>query len=125
MIILAIDSEHLKVSIGIAEDLAETLTVNVHTIILTINKEVNAMKFVNVREFSSSATKLLRDDVEKGQRVVITKRGKPVGLIIPFKDKIAVAEALLEEADSLLKESGLAEADVLKMLEKVREKVYA
>ena len=57
------------------------------------------MKFVNVREFSSSATKLLRDDVEKGQRVVITRRGKPVGLIIPFTDKIAVAEALLEEAD--------------------------
>jgi prevent-host-death family protein len=103
----------------------KTLTVNVHTNILTINKEVYTMKFVNVREFSSSATKLLRDDVEKGQRVVITKRGKPVGLIIPFKDKIAVAEALLEEADSLLKESGLAEADVLKMLKKVREKVYA
>lgn len=83
------------------------------------------MKFVNVREFSSSATKLLRDDVEKGQRVVITKRGKPVGLIIPFKDKIAVAEALLEEADFLLKESGLIEVEVVKMLEKVREKVYA
>jgi len=80
------------------------------------------MKFVNVREFSSSATKLLRDDVEKGQTVVITKRGKPVGLIIPFKDKIAVAEALLEEADSLLKESGLTEVDVLRMLEKVRER---
>jgi prevent-host-death family protein len=101
------------------------LTENVHTIILTIKKEVDNMKFVNVREFSSSVTKLLRDDVEKGQRVVITKRGKPVGLIIPFKDKIAVAEALLEEADSLLKESGLTEVDVLKTLEKVREKVYA
>jgi prevent-host-death family protein len=104
---------------------AGTLTENVHTIILTIKKEVDNMKFVNVREFSSSVTKLLRDDVEKGQRIVITKRGKPVGLIIPFKDKIAVAEALLEEADSLLKESGLTEVDVLKTLEKVREKVYA
>jgi len=83
------------------------------------------MKFVNVREFSTSATKLLRDDVERGERVVITKRGKPVGLMIPFKDKIAVAEALLEEADSLLKESGVGEADVLKALEKVRKKVYA
>ncbi len=83
------------------------------------------MKFVNVREFSSSATKLLRDDVEKGEKVVITRRGKPVGLIIPFKDKMAVAEALLEEAESLLKESGIIEADVLKTLEKVREKVYA
>lgn len=83
------------------------------------------MKFVNVREFSSSATKLLRDDVEKGVKVVITRRGKPVGLIIPFKDKIAVAEALLEEADALLKESGIKEVDLLKTLEKVREKVYA
>ncbi len=83
------------------------------------------MKFVNVREFSSSATKLLRDDVEKGVKVVITRRGKPVGLIIPFKDKIAVAEALLEEADALLKESGFKEVDLLKTLEKVREKVYA
>jgi prevent-host-death family protein len=101
------------------------LTENVYTIILTIKREVDTMKFVNVREFSSSATKLLRDDVEKGQRVVITKRGKPVGLIIPFNDKIAVAEALLEEADSLLKESGLTEADLLKTLEKLRKKIYA
>ncbi|MBI5195280.1 MAG: type II toxin-antitoxin system Phd/YefM family antitoxin [Nitrospirae bacterium] len=83
------------------------------------------MKFVNVREFSSSATKLLRDDVERGEKVVITRRGKPVGLIIPFKDKMAVAEALLEEAEALLKDSGITESDVLKMLGKVREKVYA
>ncbi len=83
------------------------------------------MKFVNVREFSSTATKLLRDEVEKGQRVVITKRGKPVGLIVPFSDKAAVAEALLEEAESLLKESGITESDVLKTLKKVRKKVYA
>jgi prevent-host-death family protein len=83
------------------------------------------MKFVNVREFSSTATKLLRDDVEKGEKVIITKRGKPVGLIIPFKDKIAVAEALLEEADSLLKQGGIKEFEILKILEKVREKVYA
>ncbi|MHB8881735.1 MAG: type II toxin-antitoxin system Phd/YefM family antitoxin [Thermodesulfovibrionales bacterium] len=83
------------------------------------------MKFVNVREFSSTATKLLRDEVEKGQRVIITKRGKPVGLLIPFTDKTAVAEALLEEAESLLMESGTTESDVLKALEKVRKKVYA
>jgi len=83
------------------------------------------MKFVNVREFSSTATKLLRDEVEKGERVVITRRGKPVGLIIPFKDKAAVAEALLEEAETLLKESGLTEAAVLKSLEDVRKRVYA
>ena len=83
------------------------------------------MKFVNVREFSSTATKLLRDEVEKGKRVVITKRGKPVGIIVPFTDKAAVAEALLEEAESLLKESGTTEADVLKALKKVRKKVYA
>lgn len=83
------------------------------------------MKFVNVREFSSTATKLLRDDVERGEKVVITKRGKPVGLIIPFKDKMAVAEALLEEADSLLKECGLTENDVLRALEKIRARVYA
>ena len=83
------------------------------------------MKFVNVREFSSSATKLLRDDVERGEKVIITRWGKPVGLIIPFKDKMAVAEALLEEAEFLLKESGIIEADVLKALGKVREKVYA
>jgi prevent-host-death family protein len=83
------------------------------------------MKFVNVREFSATATKLLRDDVEKGNRVIITKRGKPVGLIIPFKDKAAVAEALLEEAESLLKESGTTEAEALKALAKARKKVYA
>ncbi|MBI5379637.1 MAG: type II toxin-antitoxin system prevent-host-death family antitoxin [Nitrospirae bacterium] len=83
------------------------------------------MRFVNVREFSSTATKLLREEVEKGEKVVITKRGKPVGLIIPFKDKIAVAEALLEEAGSLLKESGITEVDILKALETVRKRAYA
>ncbi|MBI4686437.1 MAG: type II toxin-antitoxin system Phd/YefM family antitoxin [Nitrospirae bacterium] len=83
------------------------------------------MKFVNVREFSSTATKLLRDDVEKGRKVIITKHGKPVGLIIPFTDKVAVAEALIEEAESLLKESGTMEADVLRALEKARKRVYA
>lgn len=83
------------------------------------------MKFVNVREFSSTATKLLRDDVEKGRKVIITKHGKPVGLIIPFTDKVAVAEALIEEAESLLKESGTMEPDVLKALKKARKKVYA
>jgi len=83
------------------------------------------MKFVNIREFSSSATRLLKDDVEKGEKVVITRRGKPVGLIIPFKNRMAVAEALLEEAESLLKESGITENEVLKDLAKVREKVYA
>lgn len=83
------------------------------------------MKFVNVREFSSTATKLLRDDVEKGNKVIITKRGKPVGLIIPFTDKVAVAEALFEEAEYLLKEIGTTESDVLKALEKARKKVYA
>jgi len=83
------------------------------------------MKFVNVREFSSTATKLLRDDVEKGNKVIITKRGKPVGIIIPFKDKMAVAEALLEEAESLLKENGITESDALKALAKARKKVYA
>lgn len=83
------------------------------------------MKFVNVRELSSSATKILRDDVEKGEKVVITKRGKPVGLIIPFRDKAAVAEALLEEAEALLKSGGVTKSDALKMLEKAREKLYA
>ena len=75
------------------------------------------MKFVNVREFSSTVTKILRDEVEKGEKVVITRRGKPVGLVIPFKDKVAVAEALLEEAQTLLKESRITQTDVLKALE--------
>lgn len=100
------------------------LTEYVRAIILTSRRWFD-MKFVNVREFSSTATKLLRDDVEKGEKVVITKRGKPVGLIIPFKDKMAVAEALLEEAGSLLKECGLTENDTLKELESVRKKIYA
>lgn len=54
------------------------------------------MKFVNGRKFSSTATKLLRDDVEKGNKVIITKRGKPVGLIIPFTDKaVALLPSIL------------------------------
>lgn len=83
------------------------------------------MKFINVRELSSSVTKLLREDVEKGERVVITRRGKPVGIIIPYRDKVAIAEALLEEAEAMLKDSGITEADLQRTLKKVREKVYA
>ncbi|MBI4688735.1 MAG: type II toxin-antitoxin system Phd/YefM family antitoxin [Nitrospirae bacterium] len=83
------------------------------------------MKFVNIREFSSSATRLLRDDVEKGERVIITRRGKPVGLMLSFKDKAAIADALLEEAGTLLRDIGIKERDVLRTLEKVREKIYA
>lgn len=83
------------------------------------------MKFVNVRELTSTATKLLREEVEKGEKVVITRRGKPVGIIIPYKDKVAVAEALLEEAESLLKESRITENDLQKTLKNIRERVYA
>ena len=59
------------------------------------------MKFVNDRKFSLTATKLLRDEK---------------------RNKAAVAEALLEEAESLLKKSGITESDVLKALAKVRKK---
>jgi hypothetical protein len=52
------------------------LKITVSTIILTI-REVSLMKFINVREFSSTVTKILREDVEKGEKVVITRRGKP------------------------------------------------
>lgn len=83
------------------------------------------MKFVNVREFSSTATKLLRDDVEKGQRLIVTKHGKPICLVIPFNDKIAVAEALLEEAESMLRESSITEKDLINALKKIRTKIYA
>lgn len=83
------------------------------------------MKFVNVRELTSAATKLLREEVERGEKVVITRRGKPIGIIVPYTDKITVAEALLEEAESLLRESRITENDLQRVLKKIREKVYA
>lgn len=84
------------------------------------------MKFVNVRELSTSATKILKEDIEaKGERVVITRRGKPIGLLVSFKDKVAVAEAMLQEAENLLKESKIKKQDVLDELESLRKRIYA
>lgn len=82
------------------------------------------MKFVNVREFATTATRLLKENVEKGEKVVITRHGKPVGFLIPYTDKVAVAEILLEEAESLLKDSGITEVDLQESLKRVRERLY-
>jgi hypothetical protein len=36
------------------------------------------MKFINVREFSSTVTKSLEKTLKRAKKVVITRRGKPV-----------------------------------------------
>lgn len=44
------------------------------------------MKFATVRDFRSNASKLL-NAVRKEGEVVVTKRGKPVALLLPLSEK--------------------------------------
>ena len=63
------------------------------------------MNTMNITDFKSHALKVLRDTAELGKTVIITKRGKALAEIIPYKphDRKAVpgrlASTLVSEKD--------------------------
>jgi len=82
------------------------------------------MKFVNVRELSVRLTKIISEEIEKkGERITITKRGKPVAIMVPYSDRYERIRFLLDEFSNFAKENNLKE-DLLEALKKVQTKVY-
>ncbi len=83
------------------------------------------MKFVNVRELSARLTKIISEEIEKkGERIGITKRGKPVAIMVPYSDRYEKVRFLLDEFSDFAKENNLKEEDLLKALKRARIKVY-
>lgn len=84
------------------------------------------MRFVSIREFRDKASKILKDEIDKEGKIVITKRGKPFAVISPFtKDDVKLAlAAALDDARKILESADIKEDELLKALENLRKKVY-
>ena len=84
------------------------------------------MRFISIREFRDKTSKILRDEIGKKEKIVITKRGKPFAVVSPFtKDDIKLAlAAALDDARQILESADVKEDELLKRLENVRKKVY-
>ena len=63
------------------------------------------MKTMAITDFKSHALKVLGDVAERNERVIVTKRGKPMAEVIPYTETKPVpghlAEALVYEKDVL------------------------
>ncbi|HEX3036709.1 MAG TPA: type II toxin-antitoxin system prevent-host-death family antitoxin [Thermodesulfobacteriota bacterium] len=84
------------------------------------------MRFVSIREFRDKVSQILKEEISKEGKIIITKRGKPFAVVSPFtKDdvKLVLAEAL-DDAKKILEDADINEEELLKKLENVREKVY-
>lgn len=84
------------------------------------------MRFISIREFRDKTSKILRDEIGKKEKIVITKRGKPFAVVSPFtKDDVKLALAsTLDDARKILESADIKEDELLKTLENVRKKVY-
>ena len=84
------------------------------------------MKVVSVKDFKNKLNSFIRDEIEKGEFIVLTKRKKPIALIKPFQgvEREAVIGYLMAEIGKLFKEADITEAEALNALEKVRKEIY-
>ncbi len=84
------------------------------------------MRFISIREFRDKTSKILREEMGKKEKIVITKRGKPFAVVSPFtKDDIKmVLAAALDDARQILESGDIKEDELLERLENVRKKVY-
>lgn len=83
------------------------------------------MKVVSVKDFKDHATTFIRNEIEKGQSIILTKRRKPIALIKPFKeDKEAGLSYLTSEIGRLFKEANITEKEALESLKNARKEVY-
>lgn len=80
---------------------------------------------VSIKDFKAHATTIIRNMIEKGKSIILTKRKKPIALIKPFKkDKEAEIYYLTSEIGNLLKEAKLTEKEAQEALESVRKEIY-
>jgi antitoxin (DNA-binding transcriptional repressor) of toxin-antitoxin stability system len=76
------------------------------------------MKFASVRDFKLHATRYLKGRSD----VYITRRGKPVAVLSPLKEKSP--EKVMAEMGQILREAGISKKELLDILEEAREEVY-
>jgi prevent-host-death family protein len=68
-----------------------------------------AVTEVGIRELKAQASKILDEVREHGARYVITRRGRPVGLLLPIEDVVpstAGTRAVWQELERLGEEIG-------------------
>lgn len=84
------------------------------------------MRIVSVKDFKNHATALIRDEIEEGRMVVLTKRKKPIALIKPFmgEEKEALIGYLMSEIGNLFKQVDISETEALEALDKARKEIY-
>lgn len=86
---------------------------------------MKAISVVSVKDFKEHATTIIRDVIEKGKSLILTKRKKPIALIKPFdKDKEAEMYYLTSQIGKLLKDANITEKEAQNALKSVRKDVY-
>lgn len=76
------------------------------------------MKFVGVREFKEDIIKYLNE----GNEIIIMKRKRPIARLTPVRKDSP--ESILLEIGRVLSEAGISKKEVLKALDRARQKVY-
>lgn len=83
------------------------------------------MKVISIKDFKDHATSILRNNVENGESIILTKRKKPIALIKPFSDeKDANIAFLTNQIGAMFKEANISEKDALDALDAVRNEIY-
>lgn len=86
---------------------------------------MKAEAVISIKDFKAHATTIIRNMIEKGKSIILTKRKKPIAMIKPFKkDKEAEMYYLTAEIGNLLKEANLTEKEAQTALESVRKEIY-
>ena len=81
---------------------------------------------ISVAEGKKSLSRLVEDAYRKNEETVITKRGKPVAVIIPYeeykhKKKLEGKRKIMEAREAFLR-TGLSATEIFKESKKQREK---
>lgn len=86
---------------------------------------MKAISIVSVKDFKEHATTIIRDVIQQGGSLILTKRKKPIALIKPFdKDKEAEMYYLTSQIGKLLKEANITEKEAQNAMKNVRKEVY-
>lgn len=84
------------------------------------------MTQVGVRDLKTHASKILEEVEERRSRYVITKRGRPIGVLLPLEDspvKEAAAASAWEELEALgeqISRNWSSEKTTLEILDEIR-----
>ncbi len=81
---------------------------------------------VNIADGKKNFSRLIHDAAEKKEDIVVTKRGKPVAVIIPYEEykhsrRVDAFKKILESREAFLK-SGISAEEVYKESKKQLEK---